>query len=89
MERYFFHLRDGVDVLLDPDGQELDDLDAVARVAMREARALVAAEALSGFVHLDQRIDVENEQGELIHRVDFAVAVRIIRRASTPAAPDA
>jgi hypothetical protein len=76
MSRFYFHLRDGTDVLLDLNGSEMSVEQAVSR-ALMEARALIAAEALHGRIDLDQRIDVEDEQGSLVHRLQFADAVEI------------
>jgi hypothetical protein len=76
MSIYFFHLCNGVDVLLDPDGRELEPND-VAAAAMTEARAIVAADARSGHIDLDQRIDVEDGLGKLVHRLLFEDAIKI------------
>lgn len=76
MTIYFFHLCNGADVLLDPDGRELEVGD-VATAAMAEARAIVSADARAGHINLNQRIDVEDAAGVLIHRLAFADAVQI------------
>lgn len=60
MARYYFHLRDGRDVLLDPEGVELNGLPAAQAEALRSARAILAAEVLEGRVPLYMRIDVED-----------------------------
>jgi hypothetical protein len=78
MPLYFFHLRDGVDVLLDGDGREFDDIDAVAKAALVEARAIIAEEARNGRIMLDQHIDVENDAGRIVHRLSFADAIEIV-----------
>ena len=78
MPLYYFHLRDGVDVLLDPEGQELDGEAAIAAAALREARSLISADALAGHIRLDQRIDVEDGQQRIVHRLEFTEAIRII-----------
>jgi hypothetical protein len=78
MTLYFFHLRDGGDLLLDPDGRELDS-SKVAGDALMEARALISAEALTGSIKLDQRIEVEDEVGHVVHRLNFWDAVHIHR----------
>ena len=75
MALYFFHLRDGVDRLLDPDGQDLPDLGAVRLAALKEARFLVSQEAIAGAIKLGQRIEVEDETGEVVHRLSFNDAV--------------
>lgn len=78
MPLYFFHLRDGVDVLLDGDGREFDSVDAAAKAALLEARAIIADEARDGRIMLDKHIDVENDCGDIVHRLPFADAVEIV-----------
>jgi hypothetical protein len=75
MPLYFFHLRDGVDELIDEEGRELDDPRSLAVVTLREARSILSAEAQEGRIALDQRIDVEDHEGRLVHRLQFADAV--------------
>ena len=78
MPLYFFHLRDGVDVLLDPEGRQLASLQAAAAAALTEARAIVSHEALAGRIMLDQRIDVEDEARKVLHRLEFSDAIEIV-----------
>ena len=40
MARYFFHLRDGTDELLDPDGIECADMEALRQAVLHSARGL-------------------------------------------------
>ena len=77
MQTYYFHLRDGTDVLLDPDGRLLPSLAAVAGAALFEARSIISADAKSGKISLGQSIDVENEAGKLVHTIAFTDAVQI------------
>ena len=77
MPVYFFHLRDGEDTLLDPDGRVLDGSAAIARSALAEARALISDEARLGRIRLDQRIDVEDADGVVVHSLPFSEAVEI------------
>jgi len=79
MAVYFFHLRNSVHVLLDPDGREIDDA-GVAAAALAEARAIVAADARSGSIDLNQKIEVEDSGGEVVHRIEFEDAVQVIHR---------
>ena len=60
METYFFHLRDGKNVLLDPEGRSLPSLEAVAGAALFEARAIISADAIAGKIVLNQAIEVED-----------------------------
>lgn len=75
MPIFYFHLRDGRDVLIDPEGIELAGLPAIAARALMEARSIISADALDGHINLDQRIDVEDVLGTLVHRLEFAQAV--------------
>ena len=78
MARYYFHLRDGRDVLLDPEGLEPPDPGAVVAKALVAARSILSADALEGRLQLDLRIDVEDESGGLVHRLAFADAIAIV-----------
>ena len=86
MKTYFFHLRDGIDVLLDPDGRQLVDVAAAIAAALIEARSIIGADALLGTIMLEQRIDVEDELGAIVHSLAFEDAVQVIRAIVPPAA---
>ena len=83
MPLFYFHLRDGADVLLDPDGRELDQ-SAIAAAALAEARAMIAADVLEGRVRLDQQIEVLDSAGTVIHRLPFEDAVTVTHLAIRP-----
>jgi len=83
MPLYYFHLRNGRDALLDPDGQTLIDMNAIVGTALREARAIIGADALDGKIWLAQHIDVEDACGAIVHRLDFEDAVEIERGVPT------
>jgi hypothetical protein len=74
----FFHLRDGHDVLLDPEGREIDGHAAVEAAALIEARAIISDEAIYGRINLDQHIDVEDEQRNVVHCLRFVDAVELV-----------
>ena len=76
MSRYFFHLKNGSDVLLDPEGRELDDR-GIHKSALAEAREIIAADVRSGSVDLDQFIEVHNSTGTVVHSISFEDAVKI------------
>jgi hypothetical protein len=78
MARFYFHLRDGRDILLDDEGVELDGVEAAREQALRSARSILAAEVLEGRVPLHMRIDVENGAGAIVYRLPFAEAVQVI-----------
>ena len=77
MPLYYFHLHDGQELLVDPEGQQLGCAELVAPIALREARALISHEVRTGSVLLDRHIDVVDESGTLVHRLPFTDAVQI------------
>ena len=79
MARYYFHLRDGHDQLLDPDGTELPDQQAIEAAALRAARDMLSHELQAGRLDLRYRIDVEDEGGTVVHSLDLADAFETIR----------
>ena len=78
MPLFFFHLRDGTDIVLDPEGRELDR-DSIPQAALKEARSIIAHDAQSGRIKLNQRIDVEDEFRAVLHSLNFVDAVEIVR----------
>lgn len=79
MARYYFHLHDGIDVVLDEEGRELSDLAAAIVAALSDARSIISHDALEGRINLDQWLDIETAGGEVIHRLPFVDAVEVIR----------
>ena len=78
MALYFFHLRDGNDVVLDPDGVELADDAAIAGCAMRNARDILSHDIREGRIDLRFRIDAEDEDGNVVHSLHFSEAFETI-----------
>lgn len=77
MPLYFFHLRDGTDILLDPDGARLKGQKEVAKRALEAARSLISDDALKGHINLQCHIDVEDAAGNVVHCLAFNDAVTI------------
>lgn len=77
MALYFFHLCDGRDSLIDPEGQEVADASLIAGAALKEARAMISHDALGGKIKLEQSIEVRDDSGKLIHQLAFRDAVRL------------
>jgi len=75
------HLRDSTDELLDPEGVELVDLEAVRHSVMRAARDILAGDLRNGVVDLRYRIDAENEGGAIVYSLAFKHAFSIIPEA--------
>jgi hypothetical protein len=80
MTQYFFHLHNGHDILLDAEGIELSDIEAVTAQALKEARSLISHDALDGRINLKQHIEVEAPVGTVVHRLKFTDAVKILGR---------
>ena len=78
MSLYFFHLRDGADIALDPEGRELSGIDAIRPIALADARSIISGDAKGGRIILDQRIDVEDEFQNIVHTLHFVDAVEIV-----------
>ena len=77
MALYFFHLCDGHDTLIDPDGREVVDVATLSDIAIKEARAMISQDALGGRITLNQFIEVRDQAGKLIHQTAFRDAVSI------------
>ncbi len=78
MARYFFHLRDGVDDLLDPDGIEFKTMDAVKAAVLHNVRDLIAGDVRTGIIDFRYRIDAEDENGQIVYSLPFKHAINII-----------
>ena len=63
--------------MIDAEGQEIDDPSQIGANALKEARAMIAQDVLSGRITLHQFIDVRDESGKLIHQLSFRDAVTI------------
>jgi hypothetical protein len=73
--RYFFHLRESGDYVVDEEGRELPDIVAVEAAARLNARSVLAAEALAGKLPLAACIEVHDEAGRRVLDLPFRDAV--------------
>ena len=75
--RFYFHLYNDIETS-DEEGVELADLKAARLVALINAR-FTAAESIKEEGHFvpTHRIDIENEQGQVLDTVYFGDAVEI------------
>ena len=78
MSKYFFHLRNGDDLLLDPEGIELDGPESIQAQALYEARSILSHDMMEGRIVLDQRIDIETSDRTVVYSLSFADAVEIV-----------
>jgi hypothetical protein len=77
MPRFFFHLRDDLDVP-DDEGTELPDVESARQQALQDARSLMCETlATSGRIALDHTIDIEDGEGTVLDTVVFRDALSI------------
>jgi hypothetical protein len=82
MARYFLHLRDGVDELIDADGREYADLESLKEAVLVTTRDLMAGDIRNGIIDLRYRIDAEDENGAVVYSLPFKHALNIIPEAA-------
>ena len=78
MPLVYMHLIDGTDVTFDPDGFEMPVEDIAAK-ALLQARDCMAGDVKDGRLYLGYRIEVQDEAGEVVHRLNFSDAVEIVQ----------
>lgn len=77
MPKYYMHLRNSTDEILDTDGIDIPE-DAVEAVASKNARDCMAGDARAGRIELGHRIDVHDEFDAMVYSVTFAEAIEIV-----------
>lgn len=75
--RYFFHLRESDDYLIDEEGLELPDLQDVRQAALQNARSVIAGDAIGGKLSLRPIVEVDDEAGARVLVLPFREAVTI------------
>ena len=78
MARYFMHLRDGTEELLDSEGTEHASLDQMRKAVMFTVRDLIRGDVERGVIDFRFRVDAEDADGEVIYSLPFKHAVNII-----------
>jgi hypothetical protein len=77
--RYYFHLRNDVNAR-DEEGTELPNLAAALQKAVAEACYMTAASVLEhGRINLHHAIEVADETGQVLERVEFGDVVKVER----------
>ena len=75
--RYYFHLNECGRTLADSEGRDLPDDADLRGIAIHEARAIMQAEIGDGRLCLSCAIEICDEDGCLISRVEFRDAVAV------------
>jgi len=76
--RYFMHLRDGTEQILDPEGLEFASVEALRKAVLIAARDLMTGDIREGVLDFRFRIDAEDESGVIIYSLPFKHAVNVI-----------
>jgi len=82
MARYFMHLRDSIDELLDPEGREFASMEALREAVLFSARDVIAGDIRNGVIDYRYRIDAEDEHGTIVYTLPFKHAFNIIPEAA-------
>lgn len=86
MPRFFFHIRDGDELIEDPDGSVLRDLEAARAEAIAGARAVLAAKVLAGQVIDGQKFEITDESGNVLELIPFRSALILVNDAADTSA---
>ena len=78
MARYFMHLRDGTEEVLDPEGLDFPTLDALRKAVLVSARDLMTGDVRGGVLDFRFRIDAEDDSGTIVYTLPFKHALHII-----------
>ena len=84
MPRYFLHLRDHVEEVVDAEGMEYADLQALKKGVIAAARDVMSGDLRAGLIDFRYRIDAVNEAGAVVFTLPFQYAVNIIPSESLP-----
>lgn len=87
MARYYMHLRDGTEQILDPEGLEYPSVEALRKAVLVAARDLMTGDIREGVLDFRFRIDAEDESGTIIYSLPFKHAINVIPE--IPAVPEA
>ncbi|CCM75127.1 DUF6894 family protein [Rhizobium mesoamericanum] len=77
MTRYFFHVRDGDDLVEDTEGVELWDSTSAREEAIRAAREMLAEKLLSGERVDGELFEVTDESGRVVETIPFKSVMKI------------
>lgn len=75
MARYFLHLVDGEDVICDPEGSDLPDINAAREQALLSAREILAEAIKLGKQRIPKFVVVVSERGNEVAVIDVKTVV--------------
>jgi len=71
MPKFFFHIRDGETLEVDPEGVEFPTLESAVLDAQAAAREMLAERLLAGERLNGQRLEIADETGTILQVVTF------------------
>jgi hypothetical protein len=71
MGRYYFHLKDGDEIVPDEDGTELPDVSAATREALQSARELLADAIKAGKPKVYEAYVIADDTGQTVQVLPF------------------
>ncbi len=80
MPRFYLHVCDGTGFTEDPEGLELEDLEAARHQAVQGLRDITADDLRSGTLNMASFIEIEDENHELVATITFLEAVQVEAR---------
>jgi hypothetical protein len=77
MPRYFFHVRDGDDLILDREGLELPDLDSALEECRSLVRTVLNEDQHRAILSPGRQFEIVDELGRLVLVIPFRAVVPI------------
>lgn len=78
MPRLHFNIHNGIGDLFDEEGAEYPDLAKAHDAAVTGIRSLLSAEVMEGQVDLCGHLDMTDDAGRLVERIDFSQVITIV-----------
>lgn len=78
MAKYYFHVLTSEGRVIDPEGTELEGMDAAHVSAIEDARALMSEAILEGKDISSRKIEICDENGALLQVVSFRSALTVV-----------
>jgi hypothetical protein len=72
MGHFYFHLRDGGELIRDPEGVDLRDAAEAKRMALLSARELLADAVKGGKSRIPEALVIADEVGQTLHVLPLA-----------------
>jgi hypothetical protein len=81
MGRFYFHLRKGGELHIDPEGTDLEDISEARREALLSAREILAAAIKAGREDVPEAFVIMDEAGRTVETVPLAAVLPKVLKA--------